>query len=212
MPDPADAIDAMRLTDDELRDVLQRAEEIQRTTRRGDLLQGEIAAVVEAGEGIGLTRAAVERALREHLDLAPAPAVGDRVFAKSADGKFHIADVVSISGDDIRVSFVRGGEQVVTADEVKPCSFVPGQRVMYHWPWWGPWSCEVISYHAPTGFLMLSDRWGSTTTCRAEDVWLEPKKQTSVLTSRNRAYATLVSLSVGVGAIVGSIITALLMR
>jgi len=212
MPDAADASDAMRLTDDELRDVLQRAEEIQRTTRRGDLLQGEIAAVIEAGEGIGLTRAAVERALRERLDFAPAPAVGDRVFAKSADGKFHIANVVSISGDDIRVSFVRGGEQVVTADEVKPCSFVPGQRVMYHWPWWGPWSCEVVSYHAPTGFLMLSDRWGSTTTCRAEDVWLEPKKQANALTPRKRAYATLIGLSVGAGAIVGALITALLMR
>ena len=202
----------MRLTDDELNDVLQRAEEIQRTTRSANLLQGEIDAVIEAGEGIGLTRAAVERALRERLHFAPAPAVGDRVFAKSADGKFHIANVVSISGDDIRVSFVRGGEQVVSTDEVKPGSFVPGQRVMYHWPWWGPWSWEVVSYHAPTQFLMLSDRWGSTTTCRAEDVWLEPKKQTNPLTSRKRAYATLVGLSVGAGAILGSLITGLLMR
>jgi hypothetical protein len=202
----------MRLTDDELRDVLQRAEEIQRTTRRADQMQGEIAAVIEAGEGIGLTRAAVERALRERLAFAPAPVVGDRVFAKSADGKFHLANVVSISGDDIRVSFLRGGERVVTADEVKPGSFVPGQRVMYHWPWWGPWSCEVISYHAPTGFLVLSDRWGSTTTCRAEDVWLEPQRETKALTSRKRAYVTLVGMSVGIGAVVGSLITALLMR
>jgi hypothetical protein len=59
---------------------------------------------------------------------------------------------------------------------------------------------------------MLSDRWGSTTTCRAEDVWLEPQKQSKSLTPRKRAYATLVGFSVGVGAILGSIITALLMR
>ncbi len=202
----------MRLTDDELRDVLERAEEIQRTTRRGEALRGEMNAVIEAGEGIGLTRPAIERALRERFELAPPPVVGDRVFAKSADGKFHIADVVAISGDDIRVSFLRGGEQVVTADEIKPCSFVPGQRVMYHWPWWGPWNCEVISYHAPTQFLVLSDRWGSTTTCRAEDVWLEPQRQTNVRTPRQRAYATLIGVGTAVGAIVGSLITALLMR
>jgi hypothetical protein len=202
----------MRLTDDELRDVLERAEEIQRTTRRGDELRGEMDAVIEAGEGIGLTRTAIERALRERFELAPPPAVGGRVFAKSADGKFHIAHVVAISGNDIRVNFVRGGEHVVTVDEIKPCSFVPGQRVMYHWPWWGPWNCEVISYHEPTQFLVLSDRWGSTTTCRAEDVWLEPQRQANARTPRQRAYATLIGVGTAVGAIVGSIITALLMR
>jgi hypothetical protein len=66
----------MRLTDDELRDVLERAEEIQRTSR---------------------------------------------------------GDVVSISGDDLRVRFLRGSEHTVTADQVRPCSFVPGQRVMCEW-------------------------------------------------------------------------------
>jgi hypothetical protein len=40
----------------------------------------------------------LERALRERLNLVAPPAAGDRVFAKSADGKFYVADVVSISG------------------------------------------------------------------------------------------------------------------
>jgi hypothetical protein len=202
----------MRLTDEELRDVLERAEEIERTTLRGDLMHAELEAVIGAAEEVGLSRVAVERALRERLDLAPPPTVGDRVFARSADAKFHVADVLSISGDDIRVRFLRGGEHVVTADELRPCSFVPGQRVMCHWPWWGPWSCTVISYHAPTQYLNLSDRWGSTTTCHIADVWLEPERKPDSRAPRKRVYATLIGLGAGLGAIVGSIITALLMR
>jgi hypothetical protein len=44
----------MRLTDDELRDVLARAEEIQRSSRRGDLMQAELQAVIGAAEEVGL--------------------------------------------------------------------------------------------------------------------------------------------------------------
>jgi hypothetical protein len=202
----------MRLTDDELRDVLERAEEIQRTTRRGDEMRAELEAVIGAAEEVGLTRSAVERALRERLDLVAPPTVGDRVFARSADGKFHVADVLSISGEEIRVRFLRGGEHVLTADELKPCSLVPGQRVMCHWPWWGPWSCDVISYHAPSQYLKLSDRWGSTTTCHIADVWLEPERKVDNSAPRKRVSATLIAVSATLGGMVGSLITALLMR
>jgi len=167
----------MRLTDDELRDVLERAEEIQRTSRSGDEMRAELEAVIGAGEEVGLTRAAVERALRERLDLGPLPVVGDRVFARSADGRYYVADVLAISGDDIRVRFLRGTEHVVAPDQVRPCSFVPGKRVMCDWPWWGPWSWSVITYDPPSRYLKLSDRWGSTTTCHVSDVWIEPERK-----------------------------------
>lgn len=201
----------MRLTDDELRDVLERAEEIQLATRSGEEMRAELEVVIGAAEEVGLTRAAVERALRERLDLGPPPTVGDRVFARSADGRYYVADVLSISGDDIRVRFLRGGEHVVTAGELKPCSIVPGQRVMCNWPWWGPWSCAVISYHAPTEYLTLTDRWGSTTTCHIADVWLEPERKADNR-PRKRVSATLIGLSAALGGMVGALITALLMR
>jgi hypothetical protein len=202
----------MRLTDDELRDVLERAEEIQRTTRRGDQMHAELEAVIGAAEEVGLTRVAVERALRERLNIVAPPTAGDRVFARSADGKFYVADVLSVSEDDVRVRFLRGSESVVPADELKPCSFLPGERVMYDWPWWGPWSCTVISYHAPSQYLKLSDRWGSTTTCHVSDVWLEPERKVDDRAARKRVYAKLLGVGAGFGALVGSIITALLMR
>jgi hypothetical protein len=201
----------MRLTDDELRDVLERAEEIQRTSRSGDAMRAELEAVIGAGEEVGLTRAAVERALRERLDLGPPPVVGDRVFGRSADGRYYVADVVSISGDDIRVRFLRGSEHVLSADQVRSCSFVPGQRVMCDWPWWGPWSCTVITYDPPSQYLKLSDRWGSSTTCHVSDVWIEPERKPNDRALRKRASATLTGLGAGLGALVGSVITALIM-
>lgn len=202
----------MRLTDDELRDVLERAEEIQLATRSGEEMRAELEAVIGAAEEVGLTRAAVERALRERLDLGPPPTVGDRVFARSADGRYYVADVVSISGDDIRVRFLRGSEHAVTADQVRRCSFVPGQRVMYDWPWWGPWSCTVITYDPPSQYFKLSDRWGSSTTCHVSDVWIEPERKPDDRALRKRASATLISVGAGLGALVGSLITALIMR
>jgi hypothetical protein len=67
-------------------------------------------------------------------------------------------------------------------------------------------------YDAPSQYLKLSDRWRSTTTCHIADVWLEPERKADNRTPRKRVYATLIGVGAGLGAIVGSIITALLMR
>ena len=63
----------MQLSDEELRDVLSRAEEIQRTSRQGPEWAAEVAAVIGAAEGVGLSRQAVTgriRDLRRHSDDA----------------------------------------------------------------------------------------------------------------------------------------------
>lgn len=204
----------MRLTDDELRDVLARAEEIQRATRRSDEMDAELEAVIEAAEEIGLARPAVERALRERLDLsATPPAVGTLAFAKSADGKFYVAEVLSISTDDVRVRFLRGGEHLVSPDELRPCSFIPGERVTCDWPWWGPWTCTVVAYDAATQYVDLSDGWGSTETFPVAEVWVTPPQKADIAKgARRRVYMTLIGAGAGLGALLGSFVTALLMR
>src|SRR5262245_4607671 len=55
----------MRLADDDIREVLARAVEIQSTTLQGDALNAELEAVIQAAEEVGIARPAVERALRE---------------------------------------------------------------------------------------------------------------------------------------------------
>lgn len=91
----------MRLTDDELRDVLARAEEIQRASRHDEEMNAELEAVIGAAEEVGLARPAVERALRERLALSAPPAVGTLTFARSTDDKFYVAEVLSISTEGV---------------------------------------------------------------------------------------------------------------
>ncbi|MGQ0641581.1 MAG: hypothetical protein ACT4P6_12575 [Gemmatimonadaceae bacterium] len=202
----------MRLTDHELRDVLARAEEIQRATRHGPEWNAEVAAVVSAAEEVGLSRRAVERALSERLNLpASPPAVGSLTWARSADGKFYVAEVLDVWDDGARVTFLGGGEHRVTLDQLRPCAFIPGERVVCNWPWWGAWTCTVVSYDEVKERVKLNDGWGYTKTFPVSEIWLAPEKANPAA-ARRRVYATLVGAGVGAGAIIGSIITALLLR
>lgn len=203
----------MRLTDEELRDVLTRAEEIQRTTRTGPAAQKELEAVIGAAEEIGLDRSAVERALRERLALPLAPpAVGSLTFARSTDDKYYVAEVVSVTDDTIRVRFLRGSENDVMLDQLRPISFDPGERLTVDWPMWGPWTCTVVSYDAARRRVELSDGWGQTRTFPIDEVWVKPRREENALSGRRRVYVTLIGVGAGLGAVIGSLITALLLR
>ncbi len=202
----------MRLTDSELRDVLARAEEIQRATRHGDEWRAEVAAVIGAAEEVGLSRNAVVRAINERFNLATPPAVGSLTWARSADGKFYVAEVVStheVEGEAL-VRFLRGSEHRVTLDQLRPCAFLPGERIVCNWPWWGPWTCTVVAYDPVKQRVKLSDGWGNKT-FPVSEVWLPPAKPASG-SARARIYVTLVGAGAAVGALIGSIVTALLLR
>ncbi len=202
----------MRLTDEELRDVLARAEEIERAARHGDEWNAELAAVIGAAEEVGLSRQAVERALAERLNLpATPPVVGSLTWARSADGKFYVAEVLSTSAEGARVRFLRGSELHLTLDELRPCAFIPGERVACQWPMWGPWACTVVAYDSVKQRVKLSDGWGSTRTFPVSEVWLAPAKA-DPRAARRRIYATLLGAGAAAGALLGAIITALLMR
>jgi hypothetical protein len=197
----------MRLSDDELREVLARAEEIQRGSRSVDTMQAEMEVVIGAGEAVGLARPAVERALRERFDLAGSlPAAGTLVFAQSADGKYYVAEVVAATTDSVRVRYLRGSEHMVTPDQVRPCAFLPGEKVVANWPWWGPWTCNVISYDAARQKVKLSDGWGYTKTFPIAEVWQSGRKAWS---GRLRIAASWLSVGVGLGAILGATLTRL---
>ena len=196
----------MGLAHEEMRDVLVRAAEIERaSTSHTDL---EI--VMQAAEEAGIQRAAVERALRERLALpVKPPAPGDLVFARSADDKFYVAEVVDGQDEDWRVRYLRGSEHTVSLDDMRPCSFLPGERVVVDWPWWGPWTCTVLSYDAAARRVTVSDGWAETREFRIADVWLAPRRPHG--SRRNRVIATLIGVAAA-GAAVGSALTMAILR
>lgn len=196
----------MPLNNDDVNAVLLRADQIQRAALRG-ADETEIQRFIERAEASGYSRAAVLQALRERFGVAAPPvAVGDRVFAKSSGNKYHIATVKSRGHGETRVRYLRGGEQTIASDEVRPFSLIPGERVSVDWPMWGPWSCEVMSYDEPNGKVTLSDRWGSEKSFSISDVWLEPPS-----TSSGWGYALWFML-LGGGAVIGSILTGIISR
>src|SRR5262245_29566577 len=107
----------MRLADDDVREVLARAIEIQGTALQGNDFHSELEAVIQAAEEVGIARSAVERALRERLNLPlEMPAAGDLTFAKSADDRYYVAEIVAPTPEGFRVRFLRGGEHTVSLD------------------------------------------------------------------------------------------------
>jgi hypothetical protein len=202
----------MRLTDEELRDVLARAEELDRVARQGVEWNAELAALVGAAEEVGFSRQAVERALAERLNLpATPPVVGSLTWARSADGRYYVAEVLSISEEGTRVRFLRGSEHRVTLDELRPCVFIPGERVACNWPMWGPWTCTVVAYDSVKQRVKLSDGWGYTKTFPVSEVWLALATADS-RGARRRLSLTLLGAGAAAGALIGSIITAMLLR
>ena len=170
----------MGLTDEEMRDVLERAEEIQQASHDRDELSSEIAGLIEAAGQVGLTRGAVEQALRErlHLTVHP-PAAGELVFAQSEDRRFYVAEVLSSSEEKVEVRFLRGSQHTLTPGQLRPLTFLPGQKVMVHWPWWGPWKCTVVHYDAQGRWVKLSDGWSETRMFPIAEVWLNPLRARS---------------------------------
>jgi len=150
-----------------------------RLTKPTDI-DARIVKFMREAEEVGLSRRSVERALAERLNLpATPPVVGSLTWARSADGKAHVAEVLSLSQEEARVRFLRGGEHRVTLDELRPCAFIPGERVACHWPMWGPWTCTVIGYDSVNQRVKLSDGWGYTKTFPVSEVWLPPAKADS---------------------------------
>jgi hypothetical protein len=201
----------MQLSDDELRDVLSRAEEIQRASRHGDAWNAERAAVISAGQEVGLSRQAIERALNERFSLPVRPAVGTLAWARSADGKFHVAEVLSTSDDGASVRFLRGTEHDVAPDELRPCAIIPGVRVVVNWPWWGQWTCTVVAYDPAKRRVRLDDGWGYKRTFALSDVWLAPEKSPTG-SARMRMSAALLGTGAGLGALIGAALTAFFLR
>lgn len=196
----------MTLTDDDIRAIVARAEALQRL---GDIPGEDAEALIRAGEELGISRSAMQRAVRERLGTRLTPAAGDLVFARSADDKFYAAEVLSPAEDGYRVRFLKGGERLVAADELRECPFLPGDRVTCPWPGWGALTGTVVSYDAENRAVTISDGWAETAVFAVRDVWLASRS--AERQRRKRIYAALLVGGAAVGAAVGALITALVM-
>ena len=199
----------MPLEDHDIRAVLARAQEIELSTHSD---AAEIERVIQAAEEVGISRTSVERAFRERL-LLPirASSVGDVVFARSSDNKYYTAEVLAVDADGVRVRFLRGSEHQVAANEITPCTLLPGERVICPWPWWGPWTCTVLSFDAANRRVTVSDGWGETRDFSITEIWTTPPRaRDQQRATKRKIYAVLLGVGAVGGTIVGAVVTNLL--
>ena len=165
------------LSPDQIHDVLHRAQEIELHRRHELALTSEVSSVIAAAEEVGVSRDAILQAMQEHFDLlGEPPKVGELVFAKSANEKYYVAEILRIGDGATKLCFLNGGETTVSPKDIRPFSIIPGSRLVCNWPDWGWWSCTVLSFDAKHRRVRVSDNWGSEETFSIADVQLDMRE------------------------------------
>jgi hypothetical protein len=199
------------LTEEQIRDALSRAEELHLRSALASDNDPAIESVLNAAEEMGLPREAMLKALQERLGKPMAtPKVGERVFAKSADGKYYVAEVLATEGEEFRIRFLSGADATVSMEDLMPCNFVPGFKVVVQWPVWGWYKGDVVAYDAKREKVTVSDGWNEKK-FSLDEIRLDPPKDSN-LNPRAKIYWTLISIGAAMGGTIGAVITWLLMR
>ncbi len=180
----------LQLSEEEVRETLQRAREIADQGRALAGPQGGYEVYLHAGEEVGIPREALMQALRErHAVPLETLAAGQTVFAPSVDGHWYPAVLSSLDAHSATVRFVNGGEHTCAANDLRPLTLVPGRKLEADWPGWGWFGCTVEKYNPDKGTLTLTDGW-SKKSLPLEKVRL-PKREAAPLTTQERRIAAI---------------------
>lgn len=189
-----------RMDQDELRQLLTRAEEIQAQSNVDVRLDEELRQVVAAAEEAGLDRESIMRALKERKSLVRPLAEGELVFARSADGHSYPARLTSVDALSATVKFLNGGDSVQSLEDVRRLAVIPGMKLEVPWPNWGWWPANVVSFDVENSKVKMNDGWGNEHTFHISDVRLrapEPDWKQRAFTWGHMGLAALGGTAVG---------------
>lgn len=193
----------------EIRELLQRAEEIQAQSGVHLEQNPQLANLVAAAEEAGLDKEAVLQALRERISVAGKPVEdGDLVFAPSSDTHLYVARVLQSKGATARVQFLTGGEVDIAMNELRPFAILPGQTLACPWPSWGWWNCKVVGYDSANQKVKVSDGWTQEMTFHISDVRISTAKP---IPAKVRNLASNIAWALG-GTAVGALLMRLILR
>jgi hypothetical protein len=189
------------LSQEEMGEVLRRAQEIERQPL---LLAGEpseLEQFVQAAEEAGISREATLQALRERLSPpVDQLAEGMLVFAKTERGHFYVGRVLGAEGLTARLMFLSGGEGTVDVRDIRPFSMTPGRHFeAFVWGWW--YRVELVRYNHESKAVTVNC-WGSEATVPLEKVRLaaERKPRRHAWPTWATTFAAGVATGTGIGA------------
>ena len=195
------------LDQEDLSEVLRRAQALEVNKVTVPEEHPDLETFLHAAEEVGISREAVMQALREKLGHPlEGISTGDRVFAKSADGAFYVADVSRVEGGLATVRFLTGGDHTLPLSDLRGFTILPGRKLQVKWPGWGWWDVEVEKYEPNVGLVSATDGF-KTKSFPLTEVRLPVQK-----TRRELAVSALLFRVALVSAGVGGVIGAALMR
>lgn len=199
----------VRLSDEELADVVRRAHEIQSLQGRLDGTRGSIEEYVRAAEETGVPREAMLQALNERFAfLTREIENGQLVFAKSGDGRQYPAKVIAVTGDAVSVRFLNGGEGIVGRHELADANFAPGTDYEYLSPSYMVHMKAPVARYDRDAMTVTFNNWGTEETVPLAKVrTLRPKKAAGTISP----WILTVAVSAGTG-ILGAIAMWIAMR
>jgi hypothetical protein len=200
-PDPM-----LRLTDEELRQTLDRARQIATAGDATALVPAEAEEYVRAAEELGVPREALVQALRERQLLRGAFDPGDLVFAPSMNQFWYVARVAKIDGGVATVDFVGGSEHTCPVAELRPFSLIPGRKIQADLgPWGGGWSSSAVLKYEPETGTVYVDSFGQRAKVELAALRLPEKLVRPVTEEEKRVQAltraSAVRIAVAAGAV-----------
>jgi hypothetical protein len=155
----------VRLSDEELAAVVQRAHEIGSLQGRLDESRRGLEEYVKVAEEMGVPREAMMQALSERFSFLDREIeTGTLVFAKSSDGRAYAAKVVSAGEDSVHVRFLNGGEARVGRHELQEASFSPGAQYEYHSPSYMMYLKSAVVRFDRDAMTVTFNYWGTEET------------------------------------------------
>lgn len=160
------------LQQNELTDILRRAQEIQEQAPTERALS-TYQQYIEAAEEAGISREATIQALRERLGMpVDAPTAGQLVFALSADGHYYPARILSGDETKYRIQFMNGSEATRSITDLRELSFIPGQKLTYYSASSGIWwTGDVVRFNEAANSVTVAS-WGDEETVPLDKVRL----------------------------------------
>lgn len=197
------------LSEQDLSEVLTRAQAIQANKVSLEHSKGDLEMFIKAAEEVGINREALLQAIKEKSGQ-PLEGLhtGDKVFAKSADGAFYLAEVTELDSTIAKVSFNHGTTHTLPLTDLRPFSLLPGQKIEANWPIWGWWEVQIVRYDAEKQLLDVTDGM-ETRKFTLDEIRLKVEKNKTAKSLQSKFYQ-VAFWAATVGAVAGAILMRIL--
>jgi hypothetical protein len=191
---------------DELHEVLTRAQEID--AGKGQTIEGnpEYDGLMQAAEEVGINRDSVLQALRERIGVKQEPfEPGEVVFARVPDGSYYPGTVIEEKDGMVNVDFLSGSKGEVPVTAVKKFQALPTQPIECQWKFLGWRPSIILKYDPKDQMAKVAGPMGRTQWCVLHELRMAADADSAEQASPKTNWLVLAAIALGSG-LLGSLL------